>query len=253
VAEDSFLSSPRLQIAALEIEILLGLLLLSKLARRLTWFAAIGFFTIVAILSLYQALEGQSSCGCFGAVSVDPRATLVFDILILTGLVIFRPVIHLEDSSFPSPPEWVMPLLRTGIGALLLVALAGAAFLAVADDPHRALARLRGETISVDPAMSNVGEGGPGESRSFSISLTNSANHPVRLTGWTGNNCFALSTEELPITLAPGEFRKLRLSLVFPPGAGVRFQRSVTFFTDDEKQPLLTVWFRGRVAAAQLP
>jgi hypothetical protein len=133
------------------------------------------------------------------------------------------------------------------------VALAGGAFLAVVDDPHRALARLRRETISVDPAMSNVGEGGAGESRSFSISLTNTADHPVRLTGWTGNNCFALTTEELPITLAPGELRKLRLNLLFPPGAGVPFQRSVTFFTDDEKQPLLTVWFRGRVAPTEDP
>jgi hypothetical protein len=92
VAEDSFLSSPRLQIAAIEIEILLGLFLLSKLARQLTWLAAIGFFTIAAGLSLYQALDRQPSCGCFGAVSVDPRATLVLDILILTGLVICRPL-----------------------------------------------------------------------------------------------------------------------------------------------------------------
>ena len=71
-ATDSFLSSPRLLVATIELEIVLGLWLLSGWLPRAVWMTTLAFFGILAAVSLYLALEGQQSCGCFGRVTVSP-------------------------------------------------------------------------------------------------------------------------------------------------------------------------------------
>ncbi|MDR2755321.1 MAG: hypothetical protein LBC20_06405 [Planctomycetaceae bacterium] len=56
------------------------------LLPKLTWFASIGLFSIFSIISFYKAVSGETSCGCFGAVTVNPWITMTFD-LVITGLL----------------------------------------------------------------------------------------------------------------------------------------------------------------------
>lgn len=61
------LSSSRWRMAAIEAEALLGLWLLTGAHPRLLWLATMFCFSLLASVSVYLGIEGQSSCGCFGA------------------------------------------------------------------------------------------------------------------------------------------------------------------------------------------
>ena len=74
-----------LQIGA---EFALGLLvLLGVYWRALRWFTVL-LFSGFATYSLYLALNGAASCGCFGPVHVHPWTTFILDIGIVVGLLI---------------------------------------------------------------------------------------------------------------------------------------------------------------------
>src|SRR5712692_7075807 len=83
-SQDSLLLSPRLLIATIEIEIVLGLWLLSGAWPTWCWRIAVGTFSLYACISGYSGWIGQASCNCFGAVRVSPWYTFGLDIGILT-------------------------------------------------------------------------------------------------------------------------------------------------------------------------
>jgi hypothetical protein len=91
LSQDAFFASPRLLIATIEVEIVLGLWLLSGWFVRAAWVTALGFFGVLAGVSLYLALAGQRSCGCFGQVTVSPWATFSLDIAAVAALALWRP------------------------------------------------------------------------------------------------------------------------------------------------------------------
>jgi hypothetical protein len=70
-------------IASIELEITLGVWLLSGWFQRGAWLGALGFFGVLAGVSLYLALIGQRSCGCFGRVPVNPWLTFTLDVWLL--------------------------------------------------------------------------------------------------------------------------------------------------------------------------
>jgi hypothetical protein len=74
-----------------EFEIVLGLWLVSGLYKRLAWAAALACFCFFSCVTLYKALSGASSCGCFGKVEVNPWYTLILDVSAVAALLIFRP------------------------------------------------------------------------------------------------------------------------------------------------------------------
>lgn len=80
-------------IFTVEFELALGIWLLSGIFRKLSWLSATACFTVFTILTLYKAVNGDDSCGCFGAVKVNPWLTLfAVDLPALIALLIFRPV-----------------------------------------------------------------------------------------------------------------------------------------------------------------
>src|SRR6266404_4121407 len=119
--EDSFFSSPRLQIVTIEAEIVLGLWLLSCWFVRAAWATAVIFFAVLASASLYLALDGQPSCGCFGQVTVSPWATFAFDAIIVTALLAW----HLPQSFQLDAPGRMRGVLPTALGTTVILALSG--------------------------------------------------------------------------------------------------------------------------------
>lgn len=118
LAEDSFVASPHLQIVAIEVELLLGLWLLSGRRLRAAWAAAVGFFAIMACVSLYLALDGQQSCGCAGsAVTISPWLTFTLDTVVTAALLVWRPA----RSTGARPSAWLRGVLKTGFGAVAIV------------------------------------------------------------------------------------------------------------------------------------
>ena len=105
VAETSLFTSRWFLICVVEFELFFGLWLLFGLYPRRTWQAAIVCFSAFACVSLYKALSGEASCGCFGRVPVNPWYTLILDLTALAALVFCRPARRAETSPLPVSGE----------------------------------------------------------------------------------------------------------------------------------------------------
>lgn len=84
------------------LELGLGIWLVSGLFRKAGWLLALVSFGGFIVVTLYKGLIGAESCGCFGAVHVDPWITLfVMDVPIFVLLAVFRP-----KGEKLLPPPW---------------------------------------------------------------------------------------------------------------------------------------------------
>jgi len=57
----------------------------------LTWLATLALFGAFACVSLYKALSGYATCGCFGKIEVNPWYTATLDIFIVLSLLCYSP------------------------------------------------------------------------------------------------------------------------------------------------------------------
>jgi hypothetical protein len=245
VASVGVFSAAELQVVVVELEIFLGIWLLSLKKPAGAWIASLLTFGVFAGTSLYLGLLGQSSCGCFGQLSVNPWLALGFDAIVLLGFLLGRP---------PLNDLWYTPatrILRTGISILsALVAIAaftgllfGLAYLGYGSVPA-AIANLRGERISVQPRLVNVGEGNPDDIQVVRMSVANWKPKPIRLVG-TSQDCSSF-VDELPLTIPSHQSRTFGLKFRFSGSPGI-FTHRVTFLLDDDGLRLLGFRVTGRV------
>jgi hypothetical protein len=141
--------------------------------------------------------------------------------------------------------------MAVGTGASVFLVLVSGAFFLATENPAGALARLRGESVTVEPLVSDVGDGTTGEHRSFDIRLMNQTERPVRVTGGT-TSCGCSAAADLPIALAPGESRPIRVEMTFGGSPGT-FQHRFILHTDDENHRVVIARFSGRVVEAPAP
>lgn len=236
---DSPLSSPRLQAATIELELVIGLWLLSGMPAA-RW-GAIGLFSLFTIVSLYLALAGQRSCGCFGRVTVNPWITFALDL----GAVLALLASASTAQGVSLFPHWGPMAFRTMVGVIAFVAIIAGAFVAASPQPADALARLRGELVTAEPNIVSVGTGTVGETRHFAITLANHSAEPIRISGGTAN-CNCLTTDDLPLTISPGTSRPVNVVVAFRGEPGI-FQHQYAFYTEDARQRLVICQFGGRV------
>jgi hypothetical protein len=79
-------------ILQVELELILGLWLLSGLWKRLAWWISLLCFGLFCSITLYKAMTGADSCGCFGLIHVNPWMTLwAIDVPAVLLLALFRP------------------------------------------------------------------------------------------------------------------------------------------------------------------
>lgn len=240
---DSLLFSPRLQIATIQVEIMLGLWLLSGWSQFACWMAALSFFGIMAGMSLYLALVGQSSCGCFGYIAVSPWLTFTLDVAAVGALVACRPAQDIHIGA------WLSSLLKVAVGAALFGALLGGVFLLTVDNPVETLSRLRGDSLTVEPNISQIGDGIAGEQRPFTIRLLNNTDRYVRVIGGTAT-CGCIATDDLPLTLAPGGSNSISVRVKFSGSPGL-FRHRFLLYTDYTDQRTIIARFGGRVVESR--
>lgn len=247
LSQDSFLSSPRLMVATIEVEVLLGLWLLSGWTQRVVWTCTFVFFTALAFVSLYMALVGQKSCGCLGQVAVNPWIMVGLDALAVIALAVFRPAGHAATA----PCLWVRRASRVAIGAALLLLLTIGTFLTTVANPVETLAKLRGESVSIEPGVSQVGDGVAGEQRTFTIQLVNRTAQTIHVVGGSAT-CSCLTTHDLPLFIPPSEARAVEVQMTFQRNTG-RFLHRYTLYTANESQPTIIARFSGRVIELTSP
>lgn len=81
-------------ICQVELELTLGIWLLSGVCKRLAWLIALSCFGLFCCVTLYKGVTGAASCGCFGRVHLDPWITLTaLDLPPVLALTLFRPAL----------------------------------------------------------------------------------------------------------------------------------------------------------------
>jgi len=200
------------------------------------WCAGMLSFASFAAASLYFGLAGRASCGCFGAVHVNPWLALGLDLVILTGLFIGRPDLR---PLRVHPQRVLLDALRALANPVLTFAgLVGVALVVAAltfGSPRAALAHLRAERLSVTPQVVHLGLGAPNELRRIAVEVQNWTDQPITIIGGT-NDCACCVIQELPVVIPAGEARSIRALASFPP-AVVAFRRSVELLTNDSSVP----------------
>ena len=110
-----FLSYRPFLILEAEIELFLGLWLLSGLSKRLVWGLTTICFVVFSLVAVYKAYTGETSCGCFGKLQINPWYTLILDICVIALLLKFRP-----DLKQPQPAS--RPALKFAIFSFAMLA-----------------------------------------------------------------------------------------------------------------------------------
>jgi len=91
VAGTSLLTSRWFLVVTVEFELLLGLCLWAGIFPRITWWVTLISFAGFASITANRAWIGEGDCGCFGRAHVNPRITLVIDLVVVWLLVLGRP------------------------------------------------------------------------------------------------------------------------------------------------------------------
>ncbi len=103
-AEISLMTSRWFLVFSVEFELLLGLCLISGLFVRTVWLTTLGCFALFFCISLYKALSGEVSCGCFGSVQVNPWYSLCLDLAVVGALVRYRPALWGKEVGIDTRP-----------------------------------------------------------------------------------------------------------------------------------------------------
>jgi hypothetical protein len=247
VGRAGIFSEPWVQTLIIEWEIALGVWLLSRANRGLAWLVATATFLAFAGFSLWQGWIGQTSCGCFGVIRVDPWAALTIDVFALSLLALsFKPTFSTET------PQQVRKALRpVAIGAcgiLVLLAAFAAIGTLVFGSPAAALVHLRGQVITVDPKMVRLPDGNLGESSTVAVQVRNWSDHRIRILG-SRFDCTCEVIGKLPALVEPGETYTLLVVITFKGDPG-QFTRLVRLYTDDDDSPTIGFRLTGRVFAS---
>lgn len=248
VGRAGIFSEPWVQIVILEWEITLGVWLLTGRYRSAAWLATIATFVVFACINFWQGWLGQGSCGCFGKIHVNPWLTLGIDAGALVSLTLCRRHAFASET-LGEFATWLRPV-AIGIGAvaILLGIIAGIGTISFGS-PAAALASLRGERLSIQPRLVDVGDVEMGQRKEAIFDVQNWTDKPIRLVGGT-SDCSCVVTKDLPMTIPAGESCSLTISIASKGHAG-QFTRSVFLFTDDEQLPKVQFRVTGQSHALQ--
>ena len=237
-------AQPWVQVLTAEWELVLGAWLLSGTTPRLSWLAALVTFVTFSFVSGYLGWVGVASCGCFGALEASPWWAFGVDVLVLVALTCARPV-PVADKPQLTLRSVGGTVLVFFIGTAVLLSLLAGIGTWVFGSLDTALARLRGERMSVRPGLVDVGRGPPGRSVEVTVELVNRTDRLVRVIGGS-SDCFCVVTNDLPLTLEPQGSRlvQIRVQISGPPG---QFNRTAFFWTDDDRARVIVFPLTGRI------
>jgi hypothetical protein len=167
--------------------------------------------------------------------------TFSLDVGVIAALAICRPARKSPSLLFP----WLKIIGQTIAGAIAFLVFIAGAFLLAFDKPMETLARLRGELISVEPFVTDLGEDTSQKERTFSVQLLNGTDQPVRVVGGTAR-CSCVVIDDLPVTVPANGRERIQVRGRFTGTPG-RFQHTFLLLTDCKEQPAVVGRFAGRV------
>ena len=214
-------------------EFLLGFALLLGVCKPLVHRLTVGTFLAFAAVSFWSGWVGQSDCGCFGSVAINPWMTFSFDVVavILLALLPRYPAVRAE------PTERARGWRFARVAALSVVLFNGVIVASgvQAGSVADGLTWLRGTQLSIDGAPVDVGSQAGGQTVVRVVSVRNHLSRPVRVVGGT-SDCSCVATDDLPVTIPAGEAASIRVALRLPPDKPGQFARRVWLWSDADER-----------------
>lgn len=232
-------AQPWVQAATAGWEVVLGAWLLAGAAPGLAWLAAGGTFLAFAAVSASLGVTGVANCRCLGVVAASPWVAFGIDAAALALLCFARP--SGDATAAVERPRFAGVVL----GAAVMTVGLGAAGSWVYGSPAAALARLRGDELTVSPGYLDFGVLPAGAHRDATLTVSNWSAAPVRLIGGT-SDCTCTTLSDLPVTIPPGGRADVTVTMVAPSSAGA-LTRTVILRTDHPGQPIVRVRLGCRV------
>lgn len=229
-----------LDVVSIYCEIILGMLLLTGFHAWTVTVLTAGFFAILSLTSLYLAINGQSSCGCFGVVEIHPWITFGADLLLFSALLLISR--WNRDQRVPFNAGF-----RIAIKTMMMVAGTSVAFFAFNTDSLATLSRLRGEFLQLSPSVLYAGSGTANEWRDITISFINNSDQTIQVQGGS-SNCSCISTDSLPISVAPHATQPFVVQVRFGKTKGWFLQRFL-LYTSSKQTPIIIGYVTGRVTS----
>jgi hypothetical protein len=222
------------ELLASSFELALGLFLVLDLMPVLSWFASL--VAIVAFLSANAMLviRRASSCGCFGDLKVDPRLTLMLDVLLLAvhcwGRPDFRAAwagnsVRLRGSRplMNWRPEALRPLLTVALASIVI----SAGLLFVYRD---AVASSLVPDASVVPFAREVDGTQCAQEFPTSVTVANSLDRPIEIVGFWSQSCRVRLKDSLPLTVPPHGRMEFSLLVDLRDMGPGQFRRAFEFY-----------------------
>ncbi len=244
----AFLSPGLGQILVIAAEGGLAAWLLGGVAEKASWFAALSFFAALATASFYAWASGQRSCGCFGRqLTVSPAYTFFLDLGVCAALMYRRPV---AKNSSTAPRRSVAQLLSVAAGAgMVLTAVLGAVAWGTDKGLKEALWLLRGERLTVEPAITDMGSVEAGGIKVFTVQVANHTDQPIRLVGGT-TTCARAIKAKFPIVVPAHSFTPVTVVVRVPAAEGLLSQDFWVYAAEDTVYRVVGA-YRGHVERPQ--
>ncbi|TWT83775.1 hypothetical protein CA13_52460 [Planctomycetes bacterium CA13] len=205
-------------------ECVLGWLVIAFIpSRRLSIVVVSVFVLFVGVLAL-QANAGLQRCSCLGSSGLPVNTVLVFDVFAVCSCMWLR-------------EHWCQPLrissdmvadliggIKFAVPAALVAALGWFGSLEAASD------FIAGSPLRVNSREQFLGQVEPNTEIVTTFSLRNTAAESIRILG-AKSSCRCFAVKDLPLELAAGEEKQIRISLYSQSDAGSQRESAMLIFS----------------------
>ena len=217
------------QVAIVNVEILLAIWLWSRAFPSCSWSVAVIIFACFAVISGYQGWVGKSSCGCFGKLTVHPWIALSLDAFVLLMLALGRPTRDEFSADVRAlGANIVKRILVAAVVAGVLVASLTAYGFWRRGSLESAVAELRGEPVSVEPFIYDVGRCNQFDRKEITVRVVNRLSRPIRIVGQSPD-CTCRMVSDVPMTIPPQDAVEVQFSAVVTANEGIFSQEALLF------------------------
>ncbi|GHT39060.1 hypothetical protein FACS189427_13290 [Planctomycetales bacterium] len=187
-------------IFVVEFELFFGVWLLFGMLPKLTWLATTMLFSIFALVSLYKAISGEISCGCFGNVEVNPWITAGVDLAVIGCLLVFCPRKRLSmtvdiPSTNHSESYWLVCTLLMTVVLILVITIQIYLFFGSFLGLGRFMT-VQEVTFVIDKSFHSP------EGNTVQIVVENKTPNPITLVG-ARTDCKCGKIENIPVSFLP--------------------------------------------------
>ncbi|MFO0810888.1 MAG: hypothetical protein U0746_19845 [Gemmataceae bacterium] len=230
-ADGLFFDYPRVQTATIELELILGLWVLSGRGWCMAWPLTLATFFAFAVVSGVRLASGRLTCGCLGRWDIHPGAMLAVDVTIGLILIAGRPRVWWAGINGGEFQQAARRGIGLAAGGMIAVACAVAAISVSGRSTARMVEFLFEDGIVVEPRVTTLADALPGERRSLSVTLRNTSDRDIRIVGGR-SSCSCAVTEGLPVVVPASESRQIPVQIRLARVPGV-YRQVIEFYMND--------------------